>query len=199
VCPLMAPYQREVLLQKIRREDWRGVARPEIPIIPASLPPAYQAAVAPYIPLFEVFKEIGAEFVCGDAGVSTLSAFAPHNIAHAALYMGGSIPTVIGASLSGMKNVWSFIGDFSFISAGHYGLVEAVLRKAPINVLIYANGKAQTTGGQSLDLELMERLLAGYSEFVIRLDDPKDPQKTRGALMQAASSDRLSIVVANYV
>ena len=169
-----------------------------MPIIPASLPPAYQAAVAPYIPLFEIFKEISAEFICGDAGVSTLSAFAPHNIAHAALYMGGSIPTIIGASLSGMKNVWSFIGDFSFISAGHYGLVEAVLRNAPINVLIYANGKAQTTGGQSLDLELLERLLAGYSEFIIRLDDPNNADKTRTELTQAASSDKLSIVIANY-
>src|ERR1041385_6157058 len=67
VCPLLAPYQREVLLQKLRRDDWRGVARPEMPIIPASLPPAYQAAVAPYIPLFEIFKEISAEFICGDA------------------------------------------------------------------------------------------------------------------------------------
>jgi TPP-dependent indolepyruvate ferredoxin oxidoreductase alpha subunit len=170
-----------------------------MPIVPASLPAAYQNAVAPYLPLFEVFKEIGADFVCGDAGVSTLSAFAPHHIAHAALYMGGSIPTAIGASLSGMKNAWSFIGDFSFISAGHYGLVEAILRNTPINVLIYANGKAQTTGGQSLDLDLMERLLAGYSEFVIRLDDPMDAGKTRAALTEAARSEKPSIVVANFV
>lgn len=198
VCPLLAPYQREVLLQKIRKEDWRAVSRPEMPVIPSSLPPAYQQAVAPYIPLFEVFKEIHADFVCGDAGVSTLSAFAPFNIAHAALYMGGSIPTTIGASLSGLKNVWSFIGDFSFISAGHYGLVEAVLRHAPINVMIYANGKAQTTGGQSLDLQLLERLLAGYGEYVIRLDEPMNPEQIRTALSQAVGSDSLSIVVANY-
>ncbi|MDP4198430.1 MAG: thiamine pyrophosphate-dependent enzyme [Bacteroidota bacterium] len=198
VCPLLAPYQRELLVQKLRKEDWREIPQPQLPIVPASLPPAYQKAVAPYMPLFDVFKELEVDFVCGDAGVSTLSAFPPFNIAHAALYMGGSIPTAIGAYLAGMKHSWSFIGDFSFIAAGHYSLVEAVLRQIPIKVLIYANAKAETTGGQTLDLALLERLLAGYEEYVIPLDNPFDAVKTRQILEQANSSPDLSIVVANY-
>ncbi len=198
VCPILAPYQREVLVEKLRREDWRSVARPDLPIIPASLSPTYQNAVAPYISLFEMFREMQTDFVCVDAGVSTLSAFPPFNIAHAALYMGGSIPTAIGAYFAGLQRSWSFIGDFSFIAAGHYGLIEAVLREAPIKVLIYANGKAQTTGGQSLDLALLERLLAGYEEFIIRLDDPFDTLKTRDVLRQANDSPEMRIVVADY-
>lgn len=198
VCPVLAPYQREVLVEKLRREDWRAVARPELPVIPSSLPPAYQKAVEPYLPIFKAFSEMGVDFVCGDAGVSTLSAFPPYNIVHAALYMGGSIPCAIGAYLAGLTRAWSFIGDFSFIAAGHYGLVEAVLRKTPIKVLLYANGRAETTGGQPLELALMERLLAGYSEFVRRIPDPTNLDHVRSVLTEANDANELRIVVAEF-
>ncbi|SRR5579883_577090 len=198
VCPLFAPYQREVLIRKLRGEDCERVPRPEMPVLPGSLPPAYQKAVEPYRPLFEIFKQLDVDFVCGDAGVSTLSALPPYNVAHAALYMGGSIPTIVGAYLAGMKRSWAFIGDFSFISAGHYGLIEALLRSAPIKVLIYANGRAQTTGGQSLDLALLERLLKGYEEYVVRIEDPFDTNLVRSVLSDVNAADELRIVVANY-
>ncbi len=199
VCPIFAPYQREVLLSKIRpSEIYEFVKRPPMPRIPDDLPADYQKAVAPYLPLFEVFKTMEVDFVCGDAGVSTLSALPPYDIAHAALYMGGSIPTVIGANLAGMKRSWAFIGDFSFISAGHYGLIEALLRNAPIKVLIYANGKAQTTGGQSLDLALLETLLAGYERYILRINNPFDPAELLSVLDEANNADELRIVVAKY-
>jgi TPP-dependent indolepyruvate ferredoxin oxidoreductase alpha subunit len=198
VCPIFAEYQREVLLAKLRGDNFDAVLRPVMPRVPESLPPAYQKAVAPYLPMFGAFKELEVDFVCGDAGVSTLSAFPPYEIAHAALYMGGSIPTIVGAWLAGMEKVWAFIGDFSFISAGHYGLIEALLRKAPIKVLIYANGRAQTTGGQPLDLELLERVLKGYEQFVRRIDDPFDREKTLQVLREANDAKELRIVVAKY-
>jgi TPP-dependent indolepyruvate ferredoxin oxidoreductase alpha subunit len=198
VCPIFAGYQRDVLVAKLRGEDFDAVPRPAMPVLPQSLPPAYQKAVAPYQPLFEAFKSLDVDFVCGDAGVSTLSAFPPYEIVHAALYMGGSVPTIVGAHLAGMKRSWAFIGDFSFISAGHYGLIEALLRKTPIKVLIYANGRAETTGGQSLDLEILERLLKGYEQYVRRIDDPFDREKMLPVLREANEAEELRIVVARY-
>jgi len=86
VCPMFAEYQRKVFLNKLHRPDFMEfVPRPAMPRIPDDLPPAYQAAVAPYLPLFEVFKTMEVDFVCGDAGVSTLSALPPYDIVHAAL------------------------------------------------------------------------------------------------------------------
>jgi TPP-dependent indolepyruvate ferredoxin oxidoreductase alpha subunit len=216
VCPIFAEYQRKVLKNKLHRPGFiEFVPRPAMPIIPEGLPAAYQEAVKPYLPLFEVFKTLPVDFVCGDAGVSTLSALPPYDIVHAALYMGGSIPTAIGAWLAmnspafprrgqasptmrGGGSCWSFIGDFSFISAGHYGLLEALTRKAPIKVLIFANGKAQTTGGQPLDLALLETLLAGYDRYIRRLGNPFDPTELRAILTEVNDSEELRIVVAKY-
>lgn len=198
VCPIFAPYQREVLVQKLKGGDWRGVPTPPMPMLPTSLPPDYQRAVEPYFPVFEIFREMEFDFVCGDAGVSTLSAFPPYEIASAALYMGGSIPTAAGAYLAGNKRVWSFIGDFSFIAAGHYGLIECLLRQTPVNVLIYANGRAQTTGGQPLDLAILESLLKGYERYVRRIPDVRDTNSARAVLSEANESKELRIVVANF-
>jgi TPP-dependent indolepyruvate ferredoxin oxidoreductase alpha subunit len=198
VCPIFAPYQREVLVEKLRAADWRGVPKPAMPLLPESLPPDYQRAVEPYLPIFDVFKSLDFDFVCGDAGVSTLSAFPPYEIASAALYMGGSLPTVTGAYLAGKKRAWSFIGDFSFIAAGHYGLIECLLRRTPINILIYANGKAQTTGGQPLDLAILERLLDGYSRFVRYIENPNNRNEVEAVLREANDSEELRIVVANF-
>jgi TPP-dependent indolepyruvate ferredoxin oxidoreductase alpha subunit len=199
VCPIFAPYQREVLVQKLKEADWRGVPRPALPMLPDSLPPDYQRAVAPYLPIFESFKQLEFDFVCGDAGVSTLSAFPPYEIASAALYMGGSIPTAIGAHYAGKKKSWAFTGDFSFIAAGHYGLIECALRKTPINVLIFANGRAQTTGGQPLDLAILERLIDGYSRYVRRIPNPNDRLHALSVLGEANDSDELRIIVADFV
>jgi TPP-dependent indolepyruvate ferredoxin oxidoreductase alpha subunit len=198
VCPIFAPYQREVLLQKLKGANWRGVAKPAMPILPSSLPPDYQRAVAPYEPLFAQFRKMDFGFVCGDAGVSTLSALPPYEIASAALYMGGSIPTAIGAYLAGRRPAWSFIGDFSYIAAGHYGLVEAILRGIPVKVLIYANGKAQTTGGQPLDLKMLERLLDSYTHYVRRIDNVSDYASVESVLREANAAEELRIVVANF-
>jgi TPP-dependent indolepyruvate ferredoxin oxidoreductase alpha subunit len=187
-----------VLTTKLEEKPWQAIPRLAVPAIPNGLPPSYQDAVRPYLPLFDVFKKIEADFVCGDAGVSTLSALPPYDIVHAALYMGGSIPTAIGAYLAGKTRAWSFIGDFSFIAAGHYGLVEAVMRKIPLKVLIFTNGRAQTTGGQPLDLTLLARVIKGYEPNLTLIDDPTDAAAVEKVLRVANESTELAIIAANF-
>jgi TPP-dependent indolepyruvate ferredoxin oxidoreductase alpha subunit len=198
VCPIFAEYQHHVLDVKLSNGDWTALAKPARLELPTSLPTAYQNAVAPYLDLFRVFGQIGAEYVTGDAGVSTLSALWPFEIVNTAGYMGGSLPLAMGALLSGKRNVWAFTGDFSFIAAGHIALTEALLRKLPLKVLVYANGTAQTTGGQQLDLALLDRVLGGYKDRTVHLRDPHDPEKILKALKEAMSVDGLAIVVAHY-
>jgi TPP-dependent indolepyruvate ferredoxin oxidoreductase alpha subunit len=198
VVPTFGKYQRDVLLAKLAGTDWGKVERPHIPELPTGLPPDYQRAVEPYLPIFEAFQEIPSDFVTGDTGVSTLSALPPYNIVNATTYMGGSIPLGIGATLAGFQKVWSFTGDFSFIAAGHLGLIEARLRGTPLKIIIFANGKAQTTGGQPLDLDLMENILGGYAQYVRRIKDPFNRSEILTVLEEASAAPELRIVIAEY-
>jgi TPP-dependent indolepyruvate ferredoxin oxidoreductase alpha subunit len=195
VTPIFADHQHSLLQWKLNDEPHPGV--PDIKPLSGSLPPAYLKAVEPYLPVFEAFKECEFDFVTGDAGVSTLSAFPPYDLVSAATYMGGSLPLAMGAYLAGKKRSWAFTGDFSFIAAGHYALIEAIERKIPLKVLIYANGKAQTTGGQPLDLTHLDRLLQGYVEYVRRMDT-SDLRQMRTTLKEANDADDLRIVVATF-
>jgi len=198
VVPLFAEYQREVLFEKTSDQDWKQVPRPPLPLIPDGLPPDYQRAIAPYLPLFESFRDIPHDFVTGDAGVSTLSALPPYDIVHAATYMGGSVPLAIGASLAGFKDVWAFTGDFSFIAAGHLSLLECVLRKTSLKVIVFVNDKAQTTGGQLIPEGMLARVVGGYQSSILRLENPHDPELTRKVLLEASQSKGLRIVLADF-
>lgn len=195
VTPIFAERQYKLLQWKLNDDPHPGV--PEIMSLSESLPPAYLKAVEPYLPVFEAFNELQFDFVSGDAGVSTLSAFPPYNVVNAATYMGGSLPLAMGAHLAGKKRAWAFTGDFSFIAAGHLGLIEAIERNIPLKVLIYANGKAQTTGGQSLDLSHLDRLLAGYEKYVRRMD-ANNVESMRRVLNEANDADELRIVVVTF-
>lgn len=198
VCPFFAKYQYEVFQQKIHGKDWRAIPEPADVLLPDSLPVPYQQAVTPYLPIFKLFQTMEYDIVTGDAGVSTLSALPPYEIVNFGTYMGGSLPLAIGAALTGYKRCWSFIGDFSFLAAGHFALMEALLRNIPLKVLIYANGRAQTTGGQPLDLRLLDRVLEGYKEFVRLIDDPQDVAEVTRILGEANASNQLEIIVANF-
>lgn len=197
VTPLFAQYQYDLLNSKI---DQAPVPeRPTHRTLQEALPPVYLKAVEPYIPIFEAFNEhVTSDFVSGDAGVSTLSAFSPYDIVNAASYLGGSLPLAMGAYLAGMKHSWAFTGDFSFIGAGHLGLIEAVERSIPLKVLIYANGTAQTTGGQPLDLSHLGRLLKGYEQYVLHIPDVNDRATVASVLSEASKSNSLQIVVATF-
>ena len=152
----------------------------------------------PYVKLFDVFKNYRGEVVFGDTGISTLFAFPPYNCVDVCAYMGGSVAMANGAARSGLKNIWAVTGDFSFIAAGHLGLIEAVNQNINLKILIFKNNKAQTTGGQNIDGNMLGKVLAGYEEAVLEIQDPQNQGEIETILNQAAASDRLQIIVAKY-
>lgn len=197
VTPIFAQYQYDLLNSKLDQAPIPQ--RPPHRTLQEALPAQYLKAVDPYLPIFEVFKEhVTFDFVSGDAGVSTLSAFPPYSIVSAASYLGGSLPLAMGAYIAGREHVWAFTGDFSFIGAGHLGLIEAVERNIPLKVMIYANGTAQTTGGQPLDLSHLERLLKGYEQYVRYIHDASDRSMAASILSEASKRNSLQIVVATF-
>lgn len=159
LCPLLAEYQHQVLAAKVSGQNWRVLKKPALPTIPDDLPEAWQPLARLYMPPFMVFQTLRGEVVTGDMGVSTLFAFPPYNCIDICTYMGGSIPLAIGAYLAGHQSVWAVTGDFSFIAAGHLGLLEAVQRNIPLKVLILYNRRAQTTGGQPIPNNILEHIL----------------------------------------
>jgi len=197
--PLLAEYQYRVLAAKVSGQDWRGVEKPALPTIPDALPQVWQPLARLYTPLFEVFQTLRGEVVTGDTGVSTLFAFPPYNCVDICTYMGGSVPLAVGAYLAGRRNVWAVTGDFSFIAAGHLGLLEAIQRDIPLKVLIFHNRKAQTTGGQPIPNGVLERILRGYESHVRHLSNPQDAREIEVVLREASSAQELRIVVADYV
>jgi TPP-dependent indolepyruvate ferredoxin oxidoreductase alpha subunit len=197
--PLLAGYQYRVLAAKVSGQDWRELEKPALPTIPDALPEAWQPLARQYTPLFEVFQTLRGEVVTGDTGVSTLFAFPPYNCADICTYMGGSVPLAIGAYLAGRRNIWAVTGDFSFIAAGHLGLLEAVQRDIPLKVLIFYNRRAQTTGGQPIPDGVLERILGRYESYVRHINNPQDAREIEAVLGEASSAQELRIVVADYV
>jgi len=198
LCSMLAKYQHQVLASKVSGQDWRGLEKPVLPTIPDALPDAWQPLARLYSPIFEVFRTLRGEVVTGDTGVSTLFAFPPYNCIDICTYMGGSVPLAVGACLAGRRDVWAVTGDFSFIAAGHLGLLEAVQRDIPLKVLIFHNRKAQTTGGQPIPNGLLERILAGYESHVRRISNPQDAREIEAILREANAAQELRIVVADY-
>ncbi len=197
VVPPLAAYQWEVLEQKLQGRNWREIPPPKLPEI-EDIPDQWQDTLHLYSGFYDVFKDYRGSIVCGDTGIPTLFAFDPYACVDICAHMGGSIPLATGAMLAGHKNVWAITGDFSFIAAGHLGLPEVLNRKLPLNVVIFNNRKAETTGGQQNHEGLLERLLLAYQEFVTYLDDPGDTQETKEALERASSDNQLNILVLNY-
>jgi TPP-dependent indolepyruvate ferredoxin oxidoreductase alpha subunit len=127
-----------------------------------------------------------------------LFAFPPFDCVDITTYMGGSVPLAIGAMLAGKKDVWGGTGDFSFIAAGHLGLVEAATRQLPLKLFILDNGAAVVTGGQPIEPGMLDCVLAGYADAVRRIVLPATPQQIREALQEAAAATELRIVVVKY-
>lgn len=198
VVPVFAKYQYEVMNAKIEGRDFENIVKPAIPEIPGGLPPDYAEYVKPYIPLMKIFSTIRGEIVFGDTGISTLFAFPPYDCVDACSYMGGSIAMALGAIRAGYKNCWAVTGDFSFIAAGYLGLVEAASKNIPVKILIFKNDKAQTTGGQEFHEGILNRMLKGFSEFVIEIPNPSNENQASSILKQAAASDTMQIVIANF-
>lgn len=198
LCPSFGAYQYELLRTKRTGQGADDLLRPAVPVIPDDLPDKWKPALSRYIPLFSVFREFRGGVVTADTGITCLFGCPPFDCVDLTTYMGGSVSLAIGAHLAGHKVVWAVTGDFSFIAAGHLGLNEAIQRGIPLKVLLFDNGKAETTGGQIIPDGTLERTLAPYRDYIIRISNPADPEAVRTALQRAADSDTLAIVVANY-
>jgi len=198
LCPLLAEYQRCVLDAKLHSRDWQAVEKPKLPTVPDTIPYVYQSGVMSYETLFAVFKKLRGRFVAGDTGTSGLFAFPPYDCIDVVTYMGGSLPLAIGAHLAGLHDTWAVTGDFSFIAAGHLGLVEAVQRDIPLKVLIFNDGRAQATGGQHIPSGVLERIVSGYQPYVRNIRNPQDAEEVEGVLEESNQAQQMRIVVAHY-
>ncbi len=195
VCPVFAPYQHQLLENKRVHND---IITPELPAIPEvndKLPPQWLDMINTYRPVFDVFKTIRGNVVCGDTGISSLFAFPPYNCIDITTYMGGSVPLALGGYLAGHERSWAVTGDFSFIAAGYLGLIEAASRNTPIKILVLKNDVAETTGGQPLKPDLIKSLLGGFEENTTYLSINDD---LTTALKRAHESDRMEIVVIQF-
>jgi TPP-dependent indolepyruvate ferredoxin oxidoreductase alpha subunit len=198
LCPFFLDYQNQILQSKNRYENWREIPKPEIPKIPGSLPEKWHSVAALYDPVFSEFRSIRGSLVIGDTGVSTLFACEPYNCIDITTYMGGSLPLAIGAYLAGYRDVWAVTGDFSFIAAGHLGLLEAWHRQIPLKVLIFDNGKAETTGGQPVPAETLVKILKGYENNISVIHNPDNHREIAAVLAKATKSNQMNIVIADY-
>jgi TPP-dependent indolepyruvate ferredoxin oxidoreductase alpha subunit len=196
--PIFADFQHQVKEARITDKNIESIPKPGIPVFPDDLPPVYAGYMKPYAPIMNVFKDFRGQIVFGDTGISTLFAFPPYNCVDVCAYMGGSVAMAVGASKAGFENVWAITGDFSFIAAGHLGLIEAVNQNININILIFKNNKAQTTGGQKIHGDMLGKILAGYQDTVLEIHNPQNQNETETILKKASQSDHLQIIIANY-
>lgn len=196
LCPPLAGFQRAVFEARLARKNWRQMAPPALPLIPAGLPPAWRSQAERFVPVFEVFQDLRPKIpvACGDTGLSSLFAFPPFACVDTCSYYGGSLPMAIGFHLAGFGGAWAVTGDYAFIAAGHMGLIEAKALGIPLKVLILDNGGAMATGGQPVPAGVFDQVLAGWKAHVRRLDNPDDKAAVRAALNRAIESDRLEIV-----
>lgn len=192
VCPVFGKYQYEVFQTKLNGRDWRSIEAPNAPSVNGNLPQEWRPTIEIYRPVFDVFKMIRGGIVFGDTGISSLFAFEPYNCIDITAYMGGSVPMAVGAYLSGHEDVWAVTGDFAFISTGYLGLIEAKMRNIPLKVLIFKNDSAQTTGGQSINPDLLRIQLKGFESNTsyIKIDN-----QLRDNLEKAHASEKMEIIV----
>ncbi|MCL2135359.1 MAG: thiamine pyrophosphate-dependent enzyme [Candidatus Bathyarchaeota archaeon] len=199
VVPPVNVYQKKILDLKRNNRDWQNVEIPILPQIPKDLTfDIWRNTAIQYHQLFKVFKNIRGDIVTGDSGVSAFFGFPPYDCIDMLTYFGGSIPLAIGSYLGGHKNVWAVTGDFTFIAAGHLGLIEAVSRKTPIKILILDNGQSACTGGHDIRDNTLDTLLEGYRKYVSYIKNPQDPNEIMSILTQANNDIQLNIVVAKY-
>ena len=198
VHPMFAEYQYKVFCAKREGKDSALIPRPKLKNVPNDLPERTKGAAQKYQPIFDYLKNTKIDFAAGDTSSSSAYSLPPYNVINLVTHIGGSVSLAIGAYLSGFKNVWALTGDFGFISAGHLGLIEAIQRETPIKVVIFYNKLASATGGQTINKNLMRRLLAGYESYLVHLSNPNDPFEVAEKLDEVSKSDTLKILLADY-
>ena len=198
VCPFLARFQHEVLMSKLSGGQWQGISMPILRHVPDDFPESWHSILQRYTALFGVFRGLRGRVVTGDTSTPTLFAFPPYECIDMASCMGGSVPLAIGAYLAGYADTWAVTGDFSFIAAGHLGTVEALTRGIPVKILLFRNDRADATGGQRFDSVALDRILDGHRACVRRIGNPEDRGEAQEVLSEAASSNEMRIVVADY-
>lgn len=101
-----------------------------------------------YIAMNEALVKYGDGRVFADIGCYTLGALPPFNAINSCVDMGASITMAIGASDAGLVPAVAVIGDSTFCHSGMTGLLDAVIKNAPIVVIISDNDTTGMTGGQ---------------------------------------------------
>jgi TPP-dependent indolepyruvate ferredoxin oxidoreductase alpha subunit len=198
VCPLLAEHQRRILDAKLSRQDWRAIKKSVLPRVPEDLPEAWQETARSYVQVFKVFQKLRGKIVVGDTSISSLFAFQTHDCVDIQSYLGGSVPLALGSYLAGYHDTWAVTGDFSFIAAGHLGVLEAMQRGIPLKVLIFHNGAAQATGGQVIPAQIFEQTLRQYEPWVRRIGNPQDAGEIEAVLAEAKRAQEMRIVLADY-
>lgn len=199
--PIIAQYQWDYLLFE-RNQIVQKPELPKYPIIPEEARPHWKAVIEQYAPVFDEFKKIKVKYdniiVSGETSLPSLFAFPNYNCIDIVCYMGASIPIAIGAYMAGIENVWATSGDFTFISAGHLGLLEAHFRNIPIKILLFQNNIAAATGGQKIDKNLLEHTLAPYKDICTFVDANGTNDEIKNALKKAEENSRLNITIFQY-
>lgn len=198
LCPPFCKYQRDVLQCKLAGGTWKCIDKPAIRPLSETLPEKWKPVAKQYAIIFEALRSVKGEIAAGDTGLSTLFALPPYDCIDVTTYMGGSVPLAMGAHMAGVSPAWAISGDFSFIAAGHLGLLEAVQRQIPLKILLLCNGKAETTGGQKIHEWVLDRILRGYEEYVYFIHDPLDRREVESTIKKASFSQELSLVVADF-
>ena len=191
LCPLLAGHQRARLDARLAEEPLP--AAPALPTVPEGLPPEWAPVLEAYAPIFDAFRRVRGSFVAGDAGTCSVFGLPPYDAIDVTTCMGASTALALGAHLAGATDAWAVTGDFSFVAAGHLGLLEAYARGVPLKTLLIVNGEASATGGQPMPRDVVERTLAPYAADVrwVRADDAAAVQ---AALEEAARVGEARIV-----
>ncbi len=198
VCPFLTRYQRAVLDARRAGANPDSVPRPDLPRIPDDAPERWHSTLRAYGAWFCALRETAPAFVAGDTGLSGLFGLPPFDSVDVICHMGGSVPLAVGAQLAGQGPVWAVSGDFSFVAAGHLGLLEAVTRNAPIKVAVFVNGRSEATGGQPVSAELVRRVLSGYADLVTWVDRPWEPSNSRAAIRDALAAEGPRVLVLDF-
>ena len=195
--PVAAGYQNKVLKARQAGKEWRGIAKPPAPIIPDSVPEIYRKMMKPFEGFFDVFRSIRVpgDMVCGDTSACCLYAFSPYDCIDTSVYYGCSSSIAAGAILAGLKNVWAITGDYSFVAAGHLGLIEAVAREIPLKLVIFHNDKAVTTGGQPIPVGIFERCIAPFGDMITRISANASAESMKKVLKDMADSKVMRIMI----
>ncbi|MCX6013213.1 MAG: thiamine pyrophosphate-dependent enzyme [Chloroflexi bacterium] len=200
ICPMLTSYQRKIFEARISGNDPDSITTCKIPVIPEDIPAYWHPAIERYSPLMKAIQSIKTvdTLITSDIGFFVSFAFPPFYVQDMCTFMGAGTSLAIGAAKAGSLKNWAITGDFSFIGAGHLALLEPGVLNLPVKVAIMANLVAETTGGQSIDKEYLDRTLKIVEERVVHVENSTDEVICKKALLKAESEPGLRIVVFHY-